>query len=129
MRELLTPKQVARAIQVSESSVKRWCDKGAIPTRYTAGGHRRIPLSGLMQFLRATKHELIAPEVIGLPATSGRTGRVIARAREQMIEVAETRWATLKEIKILDPSLQLAKLVEPAVKIVKKRYVHLLKTV
>jgi len=51
------------------------------------------------------------------------------KSREQMIEVAETRWATLKEIKILDPSLQLAKLVEPAVKIVKKRYVHLLKTV
>ena len=54
MRELLTPKQVARAINVSESSVKRWCDKGVIPTQYTAGGHRRIPLSGLMEFLRSS---------------------------------------------------------------------------
>ena len=27
---LLTPKQMARAIQVSESSVKRWCDGGRI---------------------------------------------------------------------------------------------------
>ena len=84
MRELLTPKQVARAIHVSESSVKRWCDKGVIPTRYTAGGHRRIPLSDLMEFLRSSTHELVAPEVLGLPATSGRTERVVERAREQM---------------------------------------------
>ena len=86
MRELVTPKQVARAIQVSESSVKRWCDKGVIPTRYTAGGHRRIPLHGLLEFLRASKHELLSPEVLGLPATSGRTGRVIERAAEQLTE-------------------------------------------
>jgi excisionase family DNA binding protein len=84
MRDLLTPKQVARAIQVSESSVKRWCDRGVIPTRYTAGGHRRIPLSGLLEFLRETKHALVAPEVLGLPATSGRTERVIDRAAAQM---------------------------------------------
>ncbi len=86
MRELLTPKQVARAIRVSESSVKRWCDKGVIPTRYTAGGHRRIPLSGLLEFLRTSKQELVSPEVLGLPATSGRTGWVLGRASSQMTE-------------------------------------------
>ncbi len=86
MRELLTPKQVARAIQVSESSVKRWCDKGVIPTQYTAGGHRRIPLSGLLAFVRTSKHELSAPEALGLPASSGRTAWVLERALEQMIQ-------------------------------------------
>lgn len=86
MRELVTPKQVARAINVSESSVKRWCDKGIIPTQYTAGGHRRIPLGGLLEFLRSSTHELVSPEVLGLPATSGRTQRVVERAREQMTE-------------------------------------------
>lgn len=86
MRELLTPKQVARAIAVSESSVKRWCDKGAIPTQYTAGGHRRIPLSGLLEFLRSSSHELVSPEVLGLPATSGRTQRVVDRASDRMTE-------------------------------------------
>ncbi|REJ93532.1 MAG: helix-turn-helix domain-containing protein [Planctomycetota bacterium] len=50
MNDLLTPKQVARAISVSESSIKRWCDRGAIATQYTPGGHRRIPLSGLLEF-------------------------------------------------------------------------------
>jgi excisionase family DNA binding protein len=86
MRELVTPKQVARAINVSESSVKRWCDKGIIPTQYTAGGHRRIPLSGLMEFLRSSTHDLADPEVLGLPATSGRSRRMVVRAAEQMTQ-------------------------------------------
>lgn len=84
MRDLLTPKQVARAIDVSESSVKRWCDKGVIPTQYTAGGHRRITKSGLIEFLRGGKYELVHPEALGLPPTSGQTTRVVERAREQM---------------------------------------------
>jgi methanogenic corrinoid protein MtbC1 len=81
-----TPKQVARAILVSESSIKRWCDKGVIDTRYTAGGHRRIPMSGLVEFLRSSKYALARPEVIGLPATVGQTERVIDRAYLQLTE-------------------------------------------
>jgi MerR family transcriptional regulator, light-induced transcriptional regulator len=84
MKTLITPRQVGRALQVSESSVKRWCDKGVIPTQYTAGGHRRIPLSGLVAFLRTTGQPLIHPEILGLPATSGRTSRVVERAAEQL---------------------------------------------
>ena len=84
MKELLTPKQVARALHVSESSVKRWCDKGAIETRYTPGGHRRIPISGLVEFVKTSQHDLVNPEVLGLPATSGRTEWVIERAAEQL---------------------------------------------
>lgn len=83
MKESLTPKQVARALEVSESSVKRWCDNGVIPVRYTAGGHRRIPLSGLVEFVRSSGRELVRPEVLGLPVTSGRTEWVIERAAEQ----------------------------------------------
>lgn len=86
VRDLLTPKQVARAIQVSESSIKRWCDKGMIPTRYTAGGHRRIPITGLLDFLRSSNHELIDREILGLPASSGRTERVLGRAAMQLTE-------------------------------------------
>lgn len=86
MNEFLTPKQVARAIQASESSVKRWCDKGIIPTIYTAGGHRRIALSDLIEFLRSSKHEIVRPEVLGLPATTGQTIRVIDRAATQLTE-------------------------------------------
>ncbi|MFC1758698.1 B12-binding domain-containing protein [Planctomycetota bacterium] len=86
MRDLLTPKQVARAIAASESSVKRWCDKGIIPTQYTAGGHRRITMPGLLGFLREGKHQLVHPEALGLPPTSGQTARVLDRALQQMTE-------------------------------------------
>jgi methanogenic corrinoid protein MtbC1 len=86
MRDLLTPKQVARAIDVSESSVKRWCDKGVISTQYTAGGHRRIAMSGLVEFLRGGKYDLIHPEALGLPPTSGQTARVVDRARDQLTD-------------------------------------------
>ena len=50
VEDQLTTRQVAEALSVSESSVKRWCDQGAIPTIRTVGGHRRIPLDGLLRF-------------------------------------------------------------------------------
>ena len=98
MRELLTPKQVARAIQVSESSVKRWCDKGVIPTQYTAGGHRRIPISDLLVFLRSSKHQLIRPEVLGLPAMTGQSDRIIGRAAAQLTEAFRIIESALGEL-------------------------------
>lgn len=54
MDELLTTRQVAAELQVSESSVKRWCDQGLIPTQRTAGRHRRIARSGLQHFLASS---------------------------------------------------------------------------
>ncbi|MCA9122945.1 MAG: cobalamin B12-binding domain-containing protein [Planctomycetaceae bacterium] len=84
MRDLVTPKQLARAIDVSESSVKRWCDQGVIDTQYTAGGHRRISIAGVLEFIRRGKYELVHPEALDLPPTSGQTVRVVQRAREQL---------------------------------------------
>ncbi len=85
MRDAFTSKQVARAIRVSESTVKRWCDKGTIPTQYTAGGHRRIPPSGLVHFLRTTQCQLARPDVLGLPSAIGQTPRGLDQARDQFV--------------------------------------------
>ncbi|MBP6630256.1 MAG: helix-turn-helix domain-containing protein [Kofleriaceae bacterium] len=68
----LSPRQVAEAIGVSESSVKRWCDDGAIPTRKTAGGHRRIPIADVVVFLRAQGFDPARPDLLGLPAGAHR---------------------------------------------------------
>lgn len=70
MRAHVTPKQVAQAIGVSESSVKRWSDQGLIPTERTAGGHRRLPVRGVLQFLRSSGHSLVRPEILSLPPTA-----------------------------------------------------------
>ncbi len=61
-----SPKQIASSLNVSESSVKRWCDQGAIPTIRTVGGHRRITLNGLREFLRMSNRTLADPKALGI---------------------------------------------------------------
>lgn len=70
MKTHLTPRQLAQALGVGESSVKRWCDRGLIRVERTAGGHRRLPRAAVVQFLRDTRHELAHPELLGLPAAA-----------------------------------------------------------
>lgn len=60
LEEHLTTRQVAEALSVSESSVKRWCDSGDIPTERTVGGHRRIPLDGFLEFLERTNRRVVS---------------------------------------------------------------------
>jgi len=90
VRDLVTPKQVARAIGVSESSLKRWCDQGLIPTVRTAGGHRRLAMSQVMRFLKQRGHRLVDPAVIGLPPTTTGAGdwtleRGLSRLRDALV--------------------------------------------
>jgi excisionase family DNA binding protein len=82
MKNLISPKQVARAIGVSESTLKRWCDRGLIPMIKTAGGHRRMEVEAVVRFLRESGHQVVKPELLGLPAASGQTVWTLSRAQE-----------------------------------------------
>ena len=55
MKKLISPKQVARAIGVSESTLKRWCDRGLIPMTKTAGGHRRMEVEAVVDAAKLAK--------------------------------------------------------------------------
>ena len=66
MTKVLSPKQLARAIGVSESSLKRWSDDGLLNAGRTAGGHRRIELAEAVRFIRATGASVVRPDLIGL---------------------------------------------------------------
>ena len=68
MKDLVTPKQVAQAIDVSESSLKRWADEGLLLVSKTAGGHRRISITAAIRFIRERQLELVRPDILGLPA-------------------------------------------------------------
>ena len=84
--DLLSPKQVALAIGVSESSLKRWCDSGRIPSSRTAGGHRRMLLPDVVQFLRESNHTLASPEVLGLPPVTAGASLGLRRGGERLAE-------------------------------------------
>jgi methanogenic corrinoid protein MtbC1 len=85
MKDTYSPEQVARAFDVSESSLKRWCDRGIIPTVRTAGGHRRIALPDLVSFLRSSARTLVHPELLGLPPVSGVGQQALRRCREHLL--------------------------------------------
>ena len=72
MVRTVSPRKAAQAMGFSEASIKRWCDQGLLPMSKTAGGHRRLPVSGVVQFLRKNGHPLVRPEILGLPSATGR---------------------------------------------------------
>jgi len=90
VRELLTPRQVALAIGVSEASLKRWCDKGLLPAIRTAGGHRRLPLNGVLDFLRRSGRRVVRPQVLGLPSPTGKGEANLDRGRARVRSALES---------------------------------------
>jgi excisionase family DNA binding protein len=66
---LLTTRELATAIGVSESSVKRWADDGTLRASRTAGGHRRIAVPDAVRFIRRSGATVVQPHLLGLSAT------------------------------------------------------------
>lgn len=66
MKPVVSPKELAQAIGVSESSLKRWADDGLVRVSRTAGGHRRIAIADAIRFIRETRSPLVDPTVLGL---------------------------------------------------------------
>jgi MerR family transcriptional regulator, light-induced transcriptional regulator len=64
----VSPVQVAQAFGVSESSLKRWCDRGLIRSQRTAGGHRRLAVEDVISYARSSGQRLLRPELLGLPS-------------------------------------------------------------
>lgn len=63
----LSPRELADALGVSESSLKRWADGGRLAVERTVGGHRRIPLGEAVRFVRREALRPVRPELLGLP--------------------------------------------------------------
>lgn len=52
---LLTTAKAAHLLGTHESSIKRWCNDGRLPTLLTDGGHRRIEFDSLLTFARENR--------------------------------------------------------------------------
>lgn len=58
---------------VSESSLKRWVDRGLIRAEKTTGGHRRVGLSAILNYARVSGQNFTNPDVLDLPEDLGAT--------------------------------------------------------
>ena len=76
MAVYFSPRQVAQSLGVSESSLKRWCDRGVIDSVRTPGGHRKLPKESIVRFVRHHGRRFINPEAIGLPPAMTKSARV-----------------------------------------------------
>jgi molybdopterin-binding protein len=62
---LLTPRQAAEKLGISYPALKHWILAGRIRTVKTPGGHHRIPLSALEEFLPAGGTQPVATRISG----------------------------------------------------------------
>jgi methanogenic corrinoid protein MtbC1 len=88
MKPVLSPRDLGRAIGISESSVKRWIDDGVIEASRTAGGHRRIAATEAIRFVRSSRSPLVHPDVLGLDevAAVGRRRLVAGKEAEELFD-------------------------------------------
>lgn len=62
---LLTPRQAASRIGISYPALKHWILAGRIRTVKTPGGHHRVPVEALDEFMPATKAHAGAARISG----------------------------------------------------------------
>lgn len=62
---LLTPRQAAEKLGISYPAVKHWILAGRIRTVKTPGGHHRIPIEALEEFMPATSVRTNSPRISG----------------------------------------------------------------
>lgn len=80
--ETLSPKEAARVLGASESSLKRWCDQGLIDVIKTRGGHRRLTLDSLIRFADESGLSLAHPELARVPSRTGAGERTLQAVGE-----------------------------------------------
>ena len=99
---MLSPQEAAKALGVSESSLKRWCDKGLIDAVRTAGGHRKLAVNNLIQFVREREQPILRREILGLPAKKNGTELRIDQGGPRLAEALLTGNESLARQVIFD---------------------------
>ncbi|MEM1225513.1 MAG: helix-turn-helix domain-containing protein [Planctomycetota bacterium] len=85
MIRVLSTSEFAKALGVSESSVRRLADSGDLDIHRTRGGHRRIPVPDAVRYVRETGAKLLRPELLGLAEVPEAVD--VATAKQQMLTV------------------------------------------
>src|SRR5215467_12499036 len=75
----LTLSQASTVLGVTPNTLRRWADRGQIPSFVTPGGHRRFPLAAITSFVPS--HRARRPPLAAIGASSDRMARAYRRAR------------------------------------------------
>jgi excisionase family DNA binding protein len=99
IERFISPLQLARAIGVGESTVKRWIDQGRIAAQKTPGGHRRIPIAAAIAFVRTDGVALADPGALGLALAAEATPEtlvelLVSEQPDRVIALFERLYAT-----------------------------------
>ncbi|MDX2088882.1 MAG: excisionase family DNA-binding protein [Kofleriaceae bacterium] len=85
---LLSPRELAQALGVSESSLKRWVDAGKIAATRTDGGHRKIALTEAIRYVRENGAPVANPELLDMPEVAAANERE-AHGHDQLLRHLE----------------------------------------
>ncbi len=66
MHRVLSPAEFAEALGISESSARRLADSGVLRIERTQGGHRKIPVSEAIRYVREIQAVVVRPDLLGL---------------------------------------------------------------
>ena len=124
VRELLSPKQVAAAAGVSESTVKRLVDDGSLPAERTAGGHRRIRLRDALAWVRSRGCGRLNPAALAaaVPALEGAGGvdlcdpAAVRRRYAEALEAGEEAVTTGLAVALFVAGAELAEVLEDPIR-------------
>jgi molybdopterin-binding protein len=119
---LLTPRQAAEKLGISYPALKHWILAGRIRTVKTPGGHHRIPLSVLAEFLPSTSGTATAGRISGRNqllgsivevTVDGLLAKVVLAVGDQRITAIITSDAVRDlGLKVGEPALALIKATE-----------------
>src|SRR6478736_9497515 len=59
--DIISTRQVAELLAVSEATVKRWADAGTLRCFRTPGGHRKFRMEDVADFLRDYQYDSAGP--------------------------------------------------------------------
>lgn len=73
----LTLTQASRALGVTPNTLRRWADRGQVPSFVTPGGHRRFPLAAIISYVPS--HRAQRPALAAIGASSDHMVRAYRR--------------------------------------------------
>jgi excisionase family DNA binding protein len=96
----LTLGQASRTLGVTPNTLRRWADRGQIPSFITPGGHRRFPITAVQALVPAGR--MRRPMLATIGASSDQMARAYRRARPLAKKHEPLAWmANLSEAELV----------------------------